>query len=135
MRKYQPTPDTIEAFTCGDCWMLARAIHDISKWDMVLYNPYPHRDLDYWEHVAVRMPDGLILDIEGAHTEDDFLQRWNENAADEDAYEYGEVIPLSGVDEWERATGDQVPAYADPENAWPRARRVARRILADYGIS
>jgi hypothetical protein len=126
MKKYQPTSETIEAFTCGDCWMLAKAIHDITGWTLVFYVP----EIDepwMWEHVAVRMPDGLILDIEGTHTEDFFISRWSDPSRRHRA----DIMEVHSFAVWEDAVWDQIPEYV----SWSRARKVARRIVADHGLS
>lgn len=73
--------DVIEAFTEGDCWALAEEVQKITGWDIVAIGfngdgkVFPTER--YWEHMANRRPDGLILDITGLHAKKSWLEGWN----------------------------------------------------------
>jgi hypothetical protein len=58
-------------FTHGCCGILARAIHRRAEWPIVRAG---------WvgNHFAVQVPDGRILDIEGAHSSENWQARWGE---------------------------------------------------------
>ena len=64
----------------GDCWHLALALHRMTGWPFIFTAPAdslaPVNDPDYWEHAAVLLPDGRVLDIEGAHEREAWLARW-----------------------------------------------------------
>jgi hypothetical protein len=70
----------ITAFTDGDCWRLAQYLSDRTGWDMVALGiKLDRREPEgqrYWEHMAVRRPDGRIVDVLGIHTEAEFLELW-----------------------------------------------------------
>jgi hypothetical protein len=71
---------TVSDFTEGGCWLLARALHKRTGWPVIALGV--ERDLEeaaderYWEHMAVRMPDGHLLDVTGSHDEQEFLRLW-----------------------------------------------------------
>lgn len=70
----------VEAYTSGDCWMLAHQIHDITGWDVVaLGEPDDTQNnpakLD-WYHMANLLPDGRVLDINGIHNQHDVMREW-----------------------------------------------------------
>lgn len=75
MVDYFPTPETVEAFTCGDCWNLARTLRKMTGKRLVFANPDPE-DQYYWEHVGLEVRRGLVLDIEGLHTTKNWRARW-----------------------------------------------------------
>jgi hypothetical protein len=75
-------PDVIRCFTYGQCTSLARAIHEITKWQMILLADTPCNAL--WEmtaygvHVVCQRPDGRFVDIAGAwEPNNPEWQRWN----------------------------------------------------------
>jgi len=68
------TREEYTAFTQGDCGRLALAIHDITGWGIVTIGPL--EDLDRWPHVAVAMPNGKILDIDGEWDRAQFEHYW-----------------------------------------------------------
>lgn len=73
--------DVIEAFTEGDCWALAEEVQKLTGWDIVGLGTADEAGRSaserYWEHMAVRRPDGSILDITGLHGERGWLEGWN----------------------------------------------------------
>lgn len=73
--------DVIEAFTEGDCWALAEEVQKLTGWDIVAIGFKGDGKVSpaerYWEHMANRRPDGLILDITGLHNEKRWLEGWN----------------------------------------------------------
>lgn len=73
--------EVIEAFTDGDCWALATALRLKTGWDIVALGFESEAEMPPakrgWEHMAVRRPDGLILDITGLHAAEDWLTGWN----------------------------------------------------------
>lgn len=68
-----------EAFTYGDCWLLARALNNICGWQMVGIGSeggcYRGAERD-WIHLLVRTPYGHLLDVEGLHEESEMDVRW-----------------------------------------------------------
>lgn len=65
-------------FTEGDCGILARAIHRKTGWPMVIVSRDSSGSLDEidWDHMAVRAPDGRLIDAVGMSTEGDFREAW-----------------------------------------------------------
>lgn len=80
-------------FTDGDCGILARAIHRKTGWPLVLASSDGSLPLDRidWDHMAVRAPDGRIIDAVGMSTEADFREAWGGAKA--------ELTEISG-DQW-----------------------------------
>lgn len=74
-----------EAFTCGDCWLLARTLYERYEGLSLCVLATPDEDCpeifpeEYgWCHVMVRDPrSGHYLDIEGEHTFEDLTYAWD----------------------------------------------------------
>lgn len=118
---FDPAPDVEEAFTYGDCWCLAKAIHDISGYPIVALGcshtgpAECERDRD-WHHMFVALPDGNLLDVRGIWSQEAMLSEWAENykfCHPEDGPYY--CLDFWLVEDWEDATSHQTPAY--PENS------------------
>lgn len=124
------TPDEQEAFTFGDCWLLARAMHNITGWQMVAVGctgGAVDGMLRDWVHIAVRTPQGLILDINGLHTDDEVRDQWQGEfwmVSDEEG-----VIEIFDIDVafWEGLTDDQSARYPEVDPSLS-----AQRLLAYY---
>lgn len=74
------TKDQIEAFTAGDCWVLAREMVKLGLGEAVFLSTMTG---DYkpstfpWDHVVVRLPSGLYLDATGVKTLDELTEDWS----------------------------------------------------------
>lgn len=119
-----------EAFTYGDCWLLARALHNITGWQMVAVGNTGGKAsgvLRDWAHMAVRTPQGTILDITGTHDDKDILDVWSEQfsfmSAEQGVMEVFDVAP----EDWFGLTEEQIQMYpeVDPSST-------AQRLLAYY---
>lgn len=64
----------VERFTCGDCHLLARAIHELTGWPICAFDAFDGPDI----HAFVRTPSGKYLDIEGVHAPHTFKRNWHE---------------------------------------------------------
>lgn len=71
--------EVIEAYTCGDCWALAIAVSRLTKFPVVTASI----DND-WVHAAVLLPEDRVLDIQGVHTVEQWLDRWLDGMNGED---------------------------------------------------
>lgn len=88
-------PDmAIEAFTKGDCWALALALHSETGWNIVTISE--SSDPMWWSHVGVWTPAGTVLDIQGEWTAEEWFEQW-ETTIDDD--------PI--VFEWSGANGEE----------------------------
>ncbi|MEV4784018.1 ParB N-terminal domain-containing protein [Streptomyces tuirus] len=72
------TPAAVEAFTRGACAGLAVAVHDATGWPIVEVGHCDGLPL----HFMVRHPGGHLVDIRGAHTDDDVRDEWEFDADD-----------------------------------------------------
>lgn len=81
---YQITEGDLDAFTEGDCWVLAREINKRTGWKVFALGAFPEHvdfskrtlnDLD-WVHVVVQTPDGSYLDVDGLSTGDALVDRY-----------------------------------------------------------
>lgn len=69
-RNGAPTISAIEAFTEGDCWILAITLHRMTGWPVYL--------LDHHCHWVVRAPGrDRYLDITGVRTRKNLLNAWD----------------------------------------------------------
>lgn len=72
------TPEAVDAFVCDACAGLALALHDETGWPLIEVG---HCDgLPF--HFMVRRPDGLLLDIRGAHDDADVADEFEFDADD-----------------------------------------------------
>ena len=115
----------IEAYTYGDCWALALAIHKIT--DLTLVTVANKGTPEQWSHVAVRYGLKHVIDIEGVHRVDYWLERW-------DGYTWGPGAPID-VDTTPQTlleqikgdgTGKLYPEYAPA--------RYAKKIITMLGL-
>jgi hypothetical protein len=112
--------DDERLFTERYCEVLAKALHERTGWPIVVVSDGPDGVVG-WLHAAVRRPDGMIVDIEGVHTADGWLERWGEWA---DAY---------GADYGDRYDPDMVDVHdypPEPEGQEPPSPRVLERAGA-----
>jgi hypothetical protein len=112
------------AFLGGHCHSLALAIHERTKWPLVAID---QRSDGVRAHVAVRRPDGKIVDIAGAHRPEDI----------ENARPGGMIIrevTASDLDElhdrhgWVEPVPDVVAPWVDV--ALEQAEREPRTLMA-----
>lgn len=70
--------EDVERFTMGDCYILARAIHLLTGWDIACFSYMSNPDNDTWgaAHAFCVRPDGKCIDIEGVHAPDEFIEKW-----------------------------------------------------------
>lgn len=70
----------VTAFTEGDCWVLAHAIHEIAGWEVVALGDKASPDVKAryrgWVHILNRHPNGDLVDITGIYTEGQMLSSW-----------------------------------------------------------
>lgn len=115
------TDGDIEAFTCGDCHILAAEIARVTGWPLCAF-----RD-DEGEpeaHAFVRMPDGRLLDVEGAHEPDKFIKAWPF---------FPNIIETTYAAicrAWDRSNREEV--FPD---SFDRARVLARYLIREYAGS
>lgn len=79
---YEADPITVEAFTAGDCWVLAREIHALTGWKIVTVgctaqSDYLETKRD-WCHMANLTPEGHVIDINGIMDADLCLDEWGQ---------------------------------------------------------
>lgn len=124
------SPDEHEAFSFGDCWLLARALHNITGWTMVAVGctgGFVNGVLRDWVHIAVRTPEGQVLDIGGLHQDADVVTMW----ADDFWMFSGETGSIEVFDitvqDWEGLTREQVSQYPEIDPSL-----TAQRLLAHY---
>lgn len=133
---YTPTPRTVEIFTEGDCWLLALSLRRLAGIPLVFFMSDGCEDLEAWHHVAVLLPNGNVLDIEGVSTPNKWVDRWKD--FDDD------ICPgcESGDDCFFYVTDDEDEIFdlLDGEQIVRRfstgdPKRVARRLLDTYAPS
>lgn len=114
------TLEEIEAFTEGDCWLLAEALWMATgTWTLVAISACEENPVDEvlssgidWVHLAVRTPDGLIVDIEGVHTDlEAYFQRWMPVAEERYIEPFLDLYEIFDYEEYEDIVRDQSPVY------------------------
>lgn len=63
--------DDLRYYTSENCWAMAIALHRATGWPLVEVAPLGWPAL----HGCVRRPDGLLVDVRGAFSEDEVLRR------------------------------------------------------------
>lgn len=74
--RFTKDEDVIEYFTQGQCNALAWEVHKLTGYSLGLYTDEPVGQPDYGGHAFVYTSDGLILDIRGIQTFDEFKEDW-----------------------------------------------------------
>jgi hypothetical protein len=84
---YPFSHDEVQRYIKHDCWVLARALGELTGWTVVGigFSGTAEPDDGYrdFAHLAVRTAHGRILDIQGNHSEQNFLRRWQGHAMHE----------------------------------------------------
>lgn len=134
-----------EAFTLGDCWHLAETIHTMTghpiitaSWTETVTEHDPITDEEEvwtytsWSHVAVRLPDGRILDILGIWSEQEWLDHWAEQSK---VYFYDPEEQSIFIKEWapaewlvERQECSLTPSFSEAAHAPNYAKEMLSRI-------
>lgn len=118
------------AFTHGDCWHLAETIHSATGYPLITAQWEEATD-SYWSHVANRLPDGRIADIEGIWSEEEWLQRWHIKS---DTFFIDKEDRTMFVKTWLKADWQEEALYCDLEICYPEISEhvttYAKAILA-----
>lgn len=64
-RDYEVDEETIDTFTGGDCWRLAKELHERTGWPVLVVGDGKGN----WVHMGVRGPEGDFIDVYGASTD------------------------------------------------------------------
>jgi len=115
MKRANLSEEITEAFTCGDCWLLADALHRITGFPHAFIVPddewEPIIEDCGWVHVGVLTPDGKFLDVMGLASPTEAAQEWEHVGGS------ACIIVVSPI-EYEKMVADQLPYYGeDPETA------------------
>jgi hypothetical protein len=147
LRVFSFSPEEVYEFTNGDCYLLAIEIHKLVGWEMVAIgydqgvpdaNGKWTRTMpedftsgrmahcapeDFnWFHMANRLPNGSIVDIEGIHHEAAAVAKWMPNGN-------GIVRVVDDAGFFAEVEGNGI---IDPE---PRARQIIELVNSDDEIS
>lgn len=77
-----------EVFTQGECGVLAWDLSARTGWPVVIacdgFTEFDGGGRSYgWTHAGVQRPDGLIVDVEGVHKWEDWLDTWYDDPEEE----------------------------------------------------
>lgn len=111
--RFTPPRNIEQAYTEGDCWHFAETIHRLTglpivsaQWDeksMPVHIPstgeWLHPTYSYWAHIANRLPDGRIIDIQGIWLEEEWLEHWHNIAY---VYRINKENRIMFLKEWTR---------------------------------
>ena len=116
-RNGEPTDAGIEAFTEGDCWILAIHLSRLTGW--------PVYTVDHDRHWVVRVPgEDRYLDITGVYTRQRLLRHWDASSL----ARCDSILLGYAHDDVTDAMTETFPG------SHRRARRIARRLLEKYGV-
>ncbi len=116
-----------------DCWKLAKACHDLTGWTMVAVGYVPDGSLDGaigWAHVAVRLPDGRCLDMNGLHEEGDLIDLYEPFLIDDPSY------PADGIEQVIELSLDQfhIVLGMDPRDVGDEVLEIARSLISTHDL-
>lgn len=115
--------DTVDTYTTSECWALAWSLYTLTGWPPVAIIGVSGLGWA-WRHVAVRRPDGILVDINGAATEAEMLDLWRYELDDPDS---ARIVDLpTDRDAYSDAVGYPFNWAVNPD----RDRRIAG-ILAE----
>jgi hypothetical protein len=116
MPRRRITQNDIDRFSNGSCYQLAKAIFDITGWDMCGF--YDEICGAFDTHAFVKTPWKTYLDIKGEHTQDELCEAWGEDN-------------IRVITDYETEVG-----YWDEENphfdSMPRARELAPELVRRF---
>ena len=95
------------AFTGGQCHGLALALHERTGWPLVAVD----EPTGACAHVCVRRPDGLLVDVTGAHTVDEMEAARGGTLRD---IEHSAIGELETKHSWAPAAVDPARSWVDP---------------------
>jgi hypothetical protein len=129
MRKFNLTAGVLDpsaegAFMSGACGALALALHEVTRWPLVALTDAHNVDDGRVGggsclHYGVRRPtDGAFIDVRGAHSDDDILAEFGDEADDGEAL-IGLTTEADVRDWYVEAQGEPVPlelarTFVDP---------------------
>lgn len=113
------TPGELDAYAedallRGACMGLAIALHDRTGWPIMAvteaYNVYDGRagggSAAHW---MVRRPDGMLIDVLGAHTEEDVLWEYDNGEEGEDAIVIAPSSRANAMEWYEDTEASRIP--------------------------
>lgn len=102
-----------EDFTQGDCGLLAAEIHRQKGYPVVAVGIRGAGiDDTSWDHIAVRAPDGRILDATGIRPESESAKAWNSNGKYEVVFS---EIQVEEINSYLLKKGDMDFKSSDPK--------------------
>lgn len=119
-----------DTFTFGDCWLFAKALSDLTGWDM-WWAGSKHGDQERsWCHLFVKSPDGRILDVAGFHDEEEFFIYWRRIAKDWNIINKTADFHIAPVINYDNMVEYMRPRYSDGVYA----KRYASMLLDELNI-
>lgn len=124
--------EVYEAFTYGDCYRLAKEIHDLTNYPIFAvgcqFDTRSEKKRD-WCHMVVQIPDGRYADVAGIWDEDDLLNWWGDEYTDchELPWEDLTCACVYPVKSYEKITIAQDPSYPEIDAA-PVAAEIAATL-------
>lgn len=110
--------DTIDSYTSGDCYILARVLHELGLGELVVVTD----GADRWSHMAVRTPEGYILDVEGINDPSITLTNYGQS------YSNGGLIEALDLATYERLTDDQAQSIVTSEEVLKAAKSLQAMV-------
>lgn len=126
-----PRRPTVIAYTQGDCWYLSRVLAEMTGLDVAVVSY--ENDPSEWCHVGVLLPNGKVLDIEGATTPSEWLRRWSFMSGARAYFELGSWDTAKGYfmnDIYDNSSGYMSRVYE--ESTRKNTKRVAARLLQTH---
>lgn len=142
----------VACFSQGQCHALAMALHEETGWPLVVVADW----LEQVDHVAVRTPEGRIIDGAGVHDPDAFAEAWDGDVLEVSAQRLREltasatwrepaldvartmVAAVLGYRSGERPSREPGPlefgVHADPPSSATVRRAGGQRVVVRRGV-
>ena len=126
------TDELIYRYTCGDCWILALALNELTEWPLMLFGEWEDRrragryeEVFMWNHAAVQSRPRFIVDIYGEQTAEKAAKPFVNMFYD------GYYWRQFSYDEYMREMADHAPYSKYKYN---HAKRVAKSIMSNMKV-
>lgn len=106
------TEDELDAFSNGDCAHLAKALAKKTGGSLVVLSDDEDFELNLrvdpglvlWDHMAVKLNDGRILDVNGLWREEDIVSKWSTPSSRQRLYQI-EDRHFKDLEQWDLQFG------------------------------
>lgn len=123
---FKAKPETVVAFTEGDCWHLAFELHRLTGYPMFFSSAWEEQPTGYfqWDHVGLSVGETHVLDVNGLTDVEDWMLYWQTASS----------IETAKSDEISGLLCDDIGGPLKRRYPKHNSRALARRLINHYDI-